>query len=131
MKKYLILFILFISLQNLAVGQTTIQGTITDANTHEALSGASVCDADAANGAKLATTNAKGHFKINAQGVTRLKFAMVGYSAAIINVADIKNQNLDIALEPSTVDLQPVVVTASREGKARQHATIAISKIHL
>lgn len=130
MKRYLILFITFILIKTLAYGQTTIQGTVTDANTHEAISGASICNADVATGAKLGMTNTKGHFSINAQGITRLKFAMVGYSARIIEVSAIKAQKLDVALEPSTVDLQPVVVTASREGQARQDAPIAISKIN-
>ncbi|UOE47605.1 TonB-dependent receptor [Mucilaginibacter sp. SMC90] len=130
MKRYLILFITFILIKTLAYGQTTIQGTVTDANTHEAISGASICNADVATGAKLGMTNTKGHFSINAQGITRLKFAMVGYSAHIIEVSAIKAQKLDVALEPSTVDLQPVVVTASREGQARQDAPIAISKIN-
>ncbi|QTE40141.1 TonB-dependent receptor [Mucilaginibacter gossypii] len=129
MKRYLILLITFILVKTLAFGQN-IQGTITDANTHEAIAGASICNADAATGAKLGMTNAKGHFSINAQGVNRLKFAMVGYSARIIEVPTIKGQKLDVALEPSTVDLQPVVVTASREGQARQDAPIAISKIN-
>ena len=129
MKQYLILFILFLSLSPLVYGQT-IQGTITDANTHEALVGASVCNADAVHGEKLATTNAKGHFSLNIQNIARLKFAMVGYNARFVEVAQLKGQNLDIALEPSTVDLQPVIVTASREGQARQDAPIAISKIN-
>jgi outer membrane receptor protein involved in Fe transport len=130
MKRYLILLITFTLLKTLTYGQTTIQGTVTDANTHEAIAGASICNADVQNSAKLGMTNAKGHFSINAQGITRLKFAMVGYSARIIEVSAIKGQKLDVALEPSTVDLQPVVVTASREGQARQDAPIAISKIN-
>ncbi|MFS2189464.1 TonB-dependent receptor [Mucilaginibacter sp. Mucisp84] len=129
MKRYLILFITFILVKTLAFGQN-IQGTVTDANTHEAIAGASICNADAKTGEKLGMTNAKGHFSINAQGVNRLKFAMVGYSARIIEVPAIKGQKLDVALEPSTVDLQPVVVSASREGQARQDAPIAISKIN-
>ncbi|NVM67534.1 outer membrane receptor protein involved in Fe transport [Mucilaginibacter sp. SG538B] len=129
MKRYLILFITFILAKTQAYGQN-IQGTITDANTHEAIAGASICNADAATGAKLGMTNAKGHFSINTQSIIRLKFAMVGYSARIVEVSTIKVQKLDVALEPSTVDLQPVVVTASREGQARQDAPIAISKIN-
>jgi iron complex outermembrane receptor protein len=130
MKRYLILFITFILIKTLAYGQTTIQGTVTDVNTHEAIAGASICNADVQNSVKLGMTNAKGHYSINVQGTTRLKFAMVGYSARIIEVSAIKGQKLDVALEPSTVDLQPVVVTASREGQARQDAPIAISKIN-
>ncbi|WP_413669199.1 TonB-dependent receptor [Mucilaginibacter sp. Mucisp86] len=130
MKRYLILLITFILIKTLAYGQTTIQGTVTDAITHEAIAGASICNADVQNSAKLGMTNAKGHFSINTQGIGRLKFAMVGYSARIIEASAIKGQKLDIALEPSMVDLQPVVVTASREGQARQDAPIAISKIN-
>jgi iron complex outermembrane receptor protein len=39
-------------------------------------------------------------------------------------------QSVEIALEPSTIDLQQVVVSASRERQARQDAPIAISKIN-
>jgi iron complex outermembrane receptor protein len=129
MKRYLILLITFILAKTLAYGQN-IQGTITDANTHEAIAGASICKANAATGEKLGMTNTKGHYSINITGITQIKFAMVGYSARIVEVSVIKGQKLDVALEPSTVDLQPVVVTASREGQARQDAPIAISKIN-
>lgn len=130
MKRYLILLITFTLFKTLAYGQINIQGTVTDANTHEAIAGASICNADVQNSQKLGMTNTKGHFSINVQSITRLKFAMVGYIARIIEVSVIKGQKLDVALEPSTVDLQPVVVTASREGQARQDAPIAISKIN-
>ncbi|WP_121809398.1 TonB-dependent receptor [Mucilaginibacter kameinonensis] len=130
MKRYLILLITFILTKTLAYGQTTLQGTVTDAITHEAIAGASICKADAKTGEKLGMTNAKGHYSINVQGISQIKFAMVGYSARIVEVSAIKGSKLDVALEPSTVDLQPVVVTASREGQARQDAPIAISKIN-
>lgn len=130
MKRYLVLLITFILTKTLVYGQTTIQGTVTDAITHEAIAGASICKADAQTGEKLGMTNAKGHYSINIQGITQIKFAMVGYSARVVEVSAIKGQKFDVALEPSTVDLQPVVVTASREGQARQDAPIAISKIN-
>ncbi|QEM11563.1 TonB-dependent receptor [Mucilaginibacter rubeus] len=130
MKRYLILLITFILTKTLTYGQTTLQGTVTDAITHEAIAGASICKTDAKTGEKLGMTNAKGHYSINVQGITQIKFAMVGYSARIVEVSVVKGQKLDVALEPSTVDLQPVVVTASREGQARQDAPIAISKIN-
>lgn len=130
MKRYLILFITFILIKTLAYGQTPIQGTVTDAITHEAIAGASICKIDSRTGEKLGMTNVKGHYSINVTGVTQIKFAMVGYSARIVEVSTIKGQKLDVTLEPSTVDLQPVVVTASREGQARQDAPIAISKIN-
>jgi iron complex outermembrane receptor protein len=130
MKRFLILLIIFTLIKTLAYSQTTIQGTITDAITHEAISGASICKTDATNGQKLGMTNSKGHFNINVESIAQIKFAMVGYNTQIIDVSTLKGQKLDLALEPSTVDLQPVVVTASREGQARQDAPIAISKIN-
>lgn len=97
---------------------------VTDANTHEAISGATIAKT---NDQKLGTTNAKGTCSITVQGINQVKITMVGYTTQILSIAGNK---LDILLVPSTLDLQPVVVTASREGQARQDAPIAISKIN-
>ncbi|WP_091149635.1 TonB-dependent receptor [Mucilaginibacter pineti] len=124
MKKYFILFILFTLFNKLTYSQTTIHLTVTDANTHEALAGAMIYNN--ANGVKLGATDAKGTFAIS-QGVAQVRLTMVGYNQQIVNIT---GNRVNAALSPSTLDLQPVVVTASREGQARQDAPIAISKIN-
>lgn len=102
-----------------------MQGTVTDAITHEALPGTIITD----NNAKQIPVNAKGDFSVPVN-VTRLKFTMVGYNPHTVDMTVIKFSRLNIALTPSSVDLQPVIVSASREGEARQDAPIAISKIN-
>jgi outer membrane receptor protein involved in Fe transport len=100
-------------------------GTVTDAVTHEALSGTIITD----NNNKQIPVNAKGEFNVPVN-ITSLKFAMVGYNSHTVDMTLVKFSQLNIALVPSTVDLQPVIVSASREGQARQDAPIAISKIN-
>jgi len=120
MKKYYIFFLLSL-FSTLTFGQT-ITGTITDAITHEPLPGVVIKQA----GTTLSQTNAKGQFTI-AEGIKTITVSMIGYSTKTIVVTGNK---LSIAIEPSNVDLQPVIVSASREGEARQDAPIAISKIN-
>ncbi|SEO67460.1 TonB-dependent receptor [Mucilaginibacter sp. OK283] len=124
MKKFFILFILFLILKTLAYSQAKIQVMVTDANTHEAIPGAIIAYAG---GEKLGLTDAKGRYNIAGSGISQIKVTMVGYSTLVVSVTGGK---ADVALVPSTLDLQPVVVTASREGQARQDAPIAISKIN-
>ncbi|GAB2976020.1 TonB-dependent receptor [Mucilaginibacter puniceus] len=102
-----------------------MHGTITDAITHESLPGT------------IITTNNNTHIPVDAKGnftipvnVTSLKFAMIGYNSHTVDMTLIKFSRLNIALTPSSVDLQPVIVSASREGQARQDAPMAISKIN-
>ncbi|TWR28273.1 TonB-dependent receptor [Mucilaginibacter achroorhodeus] len=106
--------------------QNNLHGTVTDARTHEPLAGVMI--SNTATGAVLTTTNNKGKFEIKAKNVSSLRFAMVGFTPQIIDIAD--GKAIDVMMEPSTIDLQQVVVSASRERQARQDAPIAISKIN-
>jgi iron complex outermembrane receptor protein len=123
MRKFLLLFLLF---PFTLYGQTTIQGNVTDAITHEPLPGVTISKTDSTQKA-VTTTDRKGHFSIQHNG--KLRFFMMGYTT--INY-DINNNPgpLNISLSPSSVDLQPVVISASREGQSRASAPIAISQIN-
>ncbi|NCD69926.1 TonB-dependent receptor [Mucilaginibacter agri] len=125
MKRYYLIFIFFIGLINTAFSQH-INGTVVDAITHEALPGVAVCINDTSANVRLniAVTDSKGRFALSAS--RPLKVSMIGYVTQIINPHD----KMQIMLQPSSLDLQPVVVTASREKQARQDAPIAISKIN-
>jgi iron complex outermembrane receptor protein len=119
MKKYFLYFLL--SLFATTAFSQNITGIVTDANTHESLIGVTI----SADGSTT-HTNGKGQFSI-AAGTKAITVTMIGYSAKTISVTTNK---LSIELTPSSVDLQPVIVSASREGEARQDAPIAISKIN-
>lgn len=125
MNRYFILFIYFLILSITAQSQTLIYGSVTDAITHEALSGTIITT----NKGTQIPVDAKGHFGVPVN-VASLKFAMVGYNSHTVNLTEVKFSQLNIALMPSSVDLQPVIISASREGEARQDAPMAISKIN-
>jgi iron complex outermembrane recepter protein len=125
MNRYFILFIYFLLFSVTAQSQTLMHGSVTDAITHEALPATIIT----ANKGTQIPVDAKGNFAIPVN-VTSLKFAMVGYNSHTVDMTVIKFSRLNIALTPSSVDLQPVIVSASREGQARQDAPMAISKIN-
>jgi iron complex outermembrane receptor protein len=120
MKKYYIYFLL--SLFTTAAFSQTITGIVTDAITHEPLAGVAITLV----GGNAAHTNLNGQFNI-AEGTNAITVAMVGYTSKTISI---NTNKISIQLEPSTVDLQPVVISANREGQARQDAPIAISTIN-
>ncbi|GGI51389.1 TonB-dependent receptor [Mucilaginibacter galii] len=103
-----------------------IQGTVTDAITHEPLPGVTVSSADSTFKA-VTTTDRKGRF--NLQNTGKLRIFMMGYNALIYDASSATGP-INISLSPSSVDLQPVVISASREGQSRASAPIAISKIN-
>ena len=121
MKKYY----LFILLNLLAVAAfSQIKGIVTDAVTHEALAGAAISD-----GTKIITqTNTRGEFGVSQSSLTTLKVVMVGYTPR--TVIAVNGASVNVELEPSTTDLQTVIVSANREGQDRRDAPIAISKIN-
>jgi iron complex outermembrane receptor protein len=130
MKRYLICILLYFA-TNLAYGQTALHGTITDAITHEPLTGVMICNADSTGSATikpLAYTDANGRFSISISTTPALKFAMLSYTSKVVRLQTGQTM-LNLSLEPSALDLQPVVVSANRQGQSRQDAPIAISKI--
>ncbi|WP_345951839.1 TonB-dependent receptor [Mucilaginibacter sp. PAMB04274] len=108
--------------------QTVTHGNVVDAITHEPLPGVTVSSADSSSKSNISTiTNRSGEFNIAFS--SRLRFTYMGYTTQImkINPGDAK---ISVSLSPSAVDLQPVIISASREGQARENAPIAISKIN-
>jgi iron complex outermembrane receptor protein len=122
----LYIYILLCFAPALCFGQSNMHGTVTDARTHEAIPGVLISNAD--NGKTLATTNAKGKFELETTGIKNLRFSMIGFNDKIYPLTG--TPSIEIILEPSTIDLQQVVISASRERQARQDAPIAISKIN-
>ncbi|MDB5128166.1 TonB-dependent receptor [Mucilaginibacter sp.] len=127
MKLLTLLYILLCFAPALCFGQSNnLHGTVTDARTHEAVPGVLISNAD--DGKTLTTTNAKGKFELETTGIKNLRFSMIGFNDKIYLLTG--TSSIEIAMEPSTIDLQQVVISASRERQARQDAPIAISKIN-
>ncbi|MGN6397745.1 MAG: TonB-dependent receptor [Mucilaginibacter sp.] len=132
MKRYFIPFIFLFFLVSAAIAQTTISGTVTDTFTHEALAGVVISVSDSSTtSAALGKTNSTGKFEISAAQNQLLRFSMIGYTARIVkNNTSAGKLTINITMELSTVDLQPVIVTASREKQQRREAPIAITQLN-
>jgi iron complex outermembrane receptor protein len=122
----LLLYIILCFAPVFAFGQSNLHGTVTDARTNEAVAGVMI--SNTTNGKLLTTTNAKGKFSFNADSIKTIRLTMIGFADKIYTLSGVGS--VELALEPSTIDLQQVVISASRERQARQDAPIAISKIN-
>jgi iron complex outermembrane receptor protein len=126
MKLSTLLYIILCFAPVFAFGQSNLHGTVTDARTNEAVAGVMI--SNTTNGKLLTTTNAKGKFSFNSDSIKTIRLTMIGFADKIYTLSGA--ESVEIALEPSTIDLQQVVISASRERQARQDAPIAISKIN-
>lgn len=120
-------FILFATLilfgQSDVFAQQTpvIQGKIYDAITKEPITDASVTDTRS----NTATSGASGKFKL-ATGAKSIQISFMGY---ITQTVEVKGETLAIALQPSNLELQRVVVSANRTAEKRSESPIAIATI--
>jgi iron complex outermembrane receptor protein len=106
--------------------QASLRGTVLDAQTQQALPGVTVVVPGTSVGT---TTDANGRFEVPApMGTHELTISFIGYSAQRVH-ASANGQPLTVRLEAAPVDLQGVVVSASREQEKRTEAPVAISQI--
>ncbi|MVM33534.1 TonB-dependent receptor [Spirosoma sp. HMF4905] len=122
--KFFTSFFLLFCINILVRGQVvTYQGTVIDGQTKEPIPGATIRIKGTATGT---VTDAQGHFSVTGQQATdSLIISSIGYQERRVA----SSGKLTIALTPRIEDLQPVVVTASREAQARSEAPMAISRL--
>ncbi len=115
--KHILTVLLVVAATALAAAQTgSIEGKVTDAETGEALRGASVAVVDTKKGAY---TDSKGTFRIKklAAGTYKLRVTYIGYDAKVIEnvvVKDDEATTVAILLGASVKSGKEVVVTADR-----------------
>ena len=99
---------------------TTASGTVRDSVTGEPLSYVSVFFEKSTIGAM---TDDYGNFSLqNDKELTRLVVSSLGYNEKIILLnANRKNENLDVRLRPSSIDLAEVVINPTRERYSRRN----------
>ncbi len=118
-------FIAIMLLSLNAFPQSTISGTVFDADTNEPIAGANVLVPNATLGV---ATDRDGHFTItSSHSITELTFSFIGYKTTTIAVSG--EDQYSVYLESSFVDGQPVIVSASRNAQRRSEAPVAISAI--
>jgi iron complex outermembrane recepter protein len=121
---YTLLFaMLFFSISVFA--QNSINGKIYDKETSEPLGGVAVFITNTQTGA---VTDNNGAFTISSeQPFDSVDVHYMGYQAQRVKAE--QGKNLNIALIPSSYNMQEVVITASRDAQTRADAPMAISKL--
>lgn len=109
----------------LSFAQSTVTGTVVDAESNDTLQGVHI----RVDGTTIGVvTDAQGAFRLTAdRAITNLTVSYIGYRAQNIEVGD--QTQLTIRLEPGSVDLQPVIVSAARGSQARKDAPVAIATL--
>ena len=122
-----IIIAVYILLTNAAQAQTIIRGKVIDAISNEPIAGATIQSEVNKKTGFISLNN--GYFELNIEdtSVTYL-VSFVGYETKSVRFNH-SNQYI-IALTPSHVALQELVVTANREGVKRSQAPVAISSIN-
>lgn len=123
MKLFIFLLLLLYNGPAVLAQAPAYQGTVIDGQTQEPIPGATIRLAGMTIGT---TTNAQGQFSLAGRLATdSLLVSSIGYQERRIAIS----AKMTIALMPRIEDLQPVVVTASREAQARSEAPMAISRL--
>lgn len=116
---YLSIFSFGLSAQN----EFSVNGTVKDAVTNEALIGVNIVVVGSSNGS---VTSVDGSYKINVPGNGTLKFSYIGYESQEVKISG--SQNLDIKLKPDSKLIDEVVVVGYSVQKKRD-VLGAISKV--
>jgi hypothetical protein len=121
-KKFIALFLVFISVNN-SFAQQTITGSVIDNETNEPLIGATVVLTDTAEGTM---TDLSGRFNfITTNTIDSISVSYTGYTSKTIKYSNGENIKLNV----SASLLDQVIISASREEQNRKDAPVAISVI--
>jgi len=123
MKKMILLILTISCIATISRGDTrTIHGTVYDATYKSPVIGATI----KVEGTAIATqSDANGRYTINADAGKTLTIAFIGYQTKRIQVDSIKNNVIDVYLQPANSQLNEVVVTGY--GIKHQQATLGYS----
>lgn len=130
----LLLFTLVVALAPLSLwAQTaTLKGTVTDAESKEKLPGASVAVTSTGLAPTGAAADASGNFEVPnlPAGTYTITVSFIGYERKVltnVTLAAGETKTVDIAVEPSGISLNPVVISASRRQEKALEAPAAVS----
>jgi iron complex outermembrane recepter protein len=125
-------FALFASLwlfSTQVLAQTTVSGSVTDADTKETLVGANIKVKEKVVGT-VTDLNGKFSLKVNAAPPFTLQVSVVGYQPKEVEVTA-NNANLAIELAPQTILGQEVVVSASRVEESVLKSPVSVERMDI
>jgi outer membrane receptor for ferrienterochelin and colicins len=122
MKKLFTFFLLLLCFS--AFAQRTVTGVVTDEN-GETMPGVIITEKGTTNGT---VSDAVGQYSLSvAADATTLVFQFIGYKESEVKISS--NNRVDLQLKTSTIDLNPVVISASRKEEKVMSAPAAVSVI--
>ncbi len=123
-----ILLIAFVAFSSIAmVGQTTVTGTVKDANTGETLPGANIKISGKALGT---TTDFDGNFvlKVTDNPPFTIEVSMLGFQIEKIEITK-NNQKVEIKLNENETSLDEIVVSASRTPERIMESPVTVERM--
>ena len=110
--------------------QTSISGSVVDANTKEALIGVSILVKGKVIGT-ISRTDGSFSLDVSSAPPLTLVVSMVGYNAFEVEVTEANVSGLEIALEETAIMGQEVVVSASRVEESVMQSPVSIEKMDI
>ncbi len=128
MLKYILLAALLKVFILSALTQNKVAGYVKDGNTLEPLVGANIYVPEFNKGT---TSDSKGHFVIEGIGNmdVNLNISFIGYSDTSVSIAGYEQQNRIILLQPDSIEMAAIVVTATRTQAQMEDVPQRIHKI--
>src|SRR3990172_1806296 len=121
---------------NFILAQTTgLKGIILDKNSGEPLPGANVIissESLAINTGTASSNNGEFHIANLPAGVYKVTVTYIGYEKSVLEKIEIKNdeiREIDIALNPTGLQLNPITITASRRQERLLDAPASVNII--
>lgn len=121
--KFVTIIFLLIKVPPIAYAQNTLSGKVIDALTLEPLAGVNIITS---NKEKGIITDSQGNFIFSLSEDSLLTFSFTGYQPQRLIPA---SAQLEVKLQPTLTELNPVIVSASRESQSRSEAPLAIAKL--
>lgn len=119
-------FLLFISTVAFPQQKITISGTVTDSSSKETLVGVNIKVTSTTQGT---ITDFEGNYTLEVEPPTSLVFSYVGYQEVELAITETSNKQLNVAMQSNTIDINPVVISASRRKEKILDAPAAITVI--
>lgn len=127
--KHIFIFIILIFSTYSASSQNyTISGTVSDINSGETITGASITLVE--NPTVGVSSNAYGYYSLNIpSGITKIKVRFIGYEEKILDLNISENTKLNIILSPKNKSVKEVVISAKKQ--TNNVTSVQVSKIQV
>jgi len=128
-KILIITFVFLISINTNAQNSFVLSGFVKDATSGEVLPGVSIFEESTNNGT---TTDRNGFYSVKLKkGEHKLTFSFLGYEKLVKTINIVKDSKLNIELNPSSIQLENVVISAKKPDENVTSTEVSIEKLNI